>query len=246
MKAPNLFFRTPPPLAATALLAGTLAVFAYGFVLVRWNLEDFQHWIREDGLAEWLTVAALLACSVRAVWISRSLYGEGGRRSALRVWAVMAFLFFFGAMEEISWGQRVFGIESPAWFLEHNRQQETTLHNLMIGDVNINKLVFGKFLAVCVGFYMLVLPVLYRRSERVRGLVARLAVPIVQNYQILLYALVYLAVAPSLAIASKFGELFELFGSVVFFVALIHPYNHEAFASLRAAPRSSEAQAVSS
>jgi len=39
-------------------------------------------------------------------------------------------LFLFGAGEEISWGQRILGIETPSYFLEENRQQEMNIHNL--------------------------------------------------------------------------------------------------------------------
>ena len=33
-------------------------------------------------------------------------------------------------LEEISWGQRILGTESPEFFLTHNIQQETNLHNV--------------------------------------------------------------------------------------------------------------------
>jgi hypothetical protein len=33
-------------------------------------------------------------------------------------------------MEEISWGQRIFGIDTPGLFRKHNYQNEITLHNI--------------------------------------------------------------------------------------------------------------------
>ena len=42
----------------------------------------------------------------------------------------LAFLFFFGAGEEISWGQRILGFETPESLSEVNRQEEFNLHNL--------------------------------------------------------------------------------------------------------------------
>jgi hypothetical protein len=42
---------------------------------------------------------------------------------------------FLVAMEEISWGQRVFGYRPPAYFLENNYQQELNLHNVMSADL---------------------------------------------------------------------------------------------------------------
>jgi uncharacterized membrane protein len=51
--------------------------------------------------------------------------------------AVHSFLYFglfavlmLVALEEVSWGQRVLGIESPQYFSENNLQKELNLHNL--------------------------------------------------------------------------------------------------------------------
>lgn len=41
----------------------------------------------------------------------------------------IALMFFVIAMEEISWGQRIFDVESSEFFLEHNMQNEINLHN---------------------------------------------------------------------------------------------------------------------
>jgi hypothetical protein len=42
----------------------------------------------------------------------------------------LAILFFFGAGEEISWGQRIFGIAQPEILAEQNVQGELNIHNL--------------------------------------------------------------------------------------------------------------------
>jgi len=42
----------------------------------------------------------------------------------------LAVLFFFGAGEEISWGQRILGFETPQSISEVNKQEEFNLHNL--------------------------------------------------------------------------------------------------------------------
>lgn len=46
------------------------------------------------------------------------------------VYLGLAFLFFFGAGEEISWGQRILGFETPESISQVNRQEEFNLHNL--------------------------------------------------------------------------------------------------------------------
>lgn len=68
------------------------------------------------------------------------LYGfRLARRTFDKTWASLmkqlvylglAALFFFGAGEEISWGQRVLGFATPESLTQVNRQEEFNLHNL--------------------------------------------------------------------------------------------------------------------
>src|SRR5690349_2145976 len=44
------------------------------------------------------------------------------------VYLGLALLFFFGAGEEISWGQRIFGIQTPTSLAQVNKQDELNLH----------------------------------------------------------------------------------------------------------------------
>jgi len=48
------------------------------------------------------------------------------------VYLGMALLFFFGAGEEISWGQRIFGFKTPEPLAQVNKQDELNLHNLSV------------------------------------------------------------------------------------------------------------------
>ena len=63
------------------------------------------------------------------------------RRSLAKTWSSLvkqfvyvglALLFFFGAGEEISWGQRIFGIQTPQSLAQVNKQDELNLHNLTV------------------------------------------------------------------------------------------------------------------
>lgn len=220
---------TPIPKTLVGGVAIVLGILVYGLVLLRKDQEAFLVWIREDGLVEWLTVVVLLIMSAFSGTMSYAFGRSKPGSGAKTVWLFLAFLFFFGAMEEISWGQRILGIESPEWFLKHNRQGETNLHNLVILGVNINKLVFGKILAVLIGIYLLAVPLAYRLSQKFRDFIRRWGIPIVQNYQILIGIIVVLLVQPQLRIVEKAGELRELCICLVFLLVLLHPYNQEIF-----------------
>lgn len=83
--------------------------------------------VQEDQALEWASFwSFLIAGLVFAVAALRQ------RRTALRVpWflAGLAAFCVIVAMEEISWGQRVFGQQPPEYFLAENYQQEINLHN---------------------------------------------------------------------------------------------------------------------
>jgi len=82
---------------------------------------------REDGPVEFASFACFLVASVLA-------FVAAWRLRPTRPLAVGALAFgmllFVAAGEEISWGQRLFEIETPAALVDGNRQDELNLHNL--------------------------------------------------------------------------------------------------------------------
>lgn len=77
--------------------------------------------LQEDHFVEWWTVALFGAAgllALRLAWRERRAFD-----------ALVGAFCFFVAGEEFSWGQRLLGIMPPDVFLEHNRQQELTIHN---------------------------------------------------------------------------------------------------------------------
>lgn len=92
--------------------------------------------IPEDHLFEFIGASSLLITSLLFLYgfrvARRSL--EKTRMSLIKqmVYLGLAFLFFFGAGEEISWGQRIFGFRTPAPLTQANKQDELNLHNLSV------------------------------------------------------------------------------------------------------------------
>ncbi len=115
---------------AWAVLANGLLIggAALATILARGAPDQFYLLVQEDGVLEWCTFwAFLLAGGVSIVNASREL-----RRRRLPWWfAGLALFCFLVAMEEISWGQRLLGYRPPAYFLEHNFQQEFNFHNVV-------------------------------------------------------------------------------------------------------------------
>jgi hypothetical protein len=138
----------------------------------------------------------------------------------------------FGAGEEISWGQRVFDIETPQSLMARNAQKEMNLHNLTFEwngkEVKINRLVFGRGLAAALLLYLFVLAPLHRRNPRVRRLVDGWAIPMPTVYQVLAY-LVVVAVVELLIDSSKRGEMTEFAGAIVFMLNVVFPANRHIY-----------------
>jgi len=89
----------------------------------------------EDGLIENLGAVAFFVGATFFLAAFLHSRGAGNDFYVLRTdrnlfLLLLAVAFFFAAGEEISWGQRLFGWETPASLARLNEQNETTIHNL--------------------------------------------------------------------------------------------------------------------
>jgi len=208
------------------ILAVLAAFTVIGLALAVYDARLFRTYTSETGPIENLTVAALVAGAVVCSLRIRRLWG---RRPALFLLAtaLLGVLFLVATGEELSWGQRVLGFKSPEFFAQHNAQRETNLHNLVAGDVKINRLVFGTGLFVAVVVYCSLFPLAYRRWSAVRRLADALAVPVPRGRHVACYAV--LALVATL-IPSKFKwEVLELVSATMFVLITALPLNAAAF-----------------
>lgn len=83
----------------------------------------------EDNFVEWLTIVCLVLAGIFSLLIAAQIKN----RSDPRFWFFMIFAFVcvLSVLEEISWGQRIFDIQSPQFFLENSDQQEINIHNVI-------------------------------------------------------------------------------------------------------------------
>lgn len=138
------------------------------------------------------------------------------------------FLFLFGAGEEISWGQRIFNLESSDFFLENNRQNEINFHNLEIGEVSLNRLIFSQLLTAVMAIYLLILPFLYRKNQRIHKLIDKLVIPIPQSNHIIAFIVltIFIVILPNL---SRKWEVFELFFTAMLLLIFLNPVNKSVY-----------------
>ena len=111
--------------------------------------------IREDG---WIGISPRCCCSSLGLLVAK-VVAIGNTRG--RLWLVanilLALGLFFGFGEELSWGQRIFDVQSNDFFRKYNAQGETNLHNLMIDGIKINRWIFSYAFTILFGCYFLLL-----------------------------------------------------------------------------------------
>lgn len=114
----------------------SLLFIALSYAPIFMSPDVLDAFIREDRIYETLSPIYLLVTSVVfAVAFFRSSVSFDLRNPLWirrMIFLGLALLFFFAAGEEISWGQRILGIETPEFIESHNVQKELTLHNLDI------------------------------------------------------------------------------------------------------------------
>lgn len=156
-------------------------------VLILWQIyfpDSMDWWAKEDGPFEYATVLFYGVSSLIFWRMARrgNFPLNSTRRFGQIILITGALGCFFIMGEEISWGQRIIGWDTPESWAEMNYQQETTLHNLDWVYTNLTSSETGIFRA---NFFNLLfvgmglgLPVI-ALIPWARSLIARLAIPII-------------------------------------------------------------------
>lgn len=179
--------------------------------------------VAEDGLFEYLTALILLAISVFSLV---RVLKTGKSRNVY--WLVFNMLIiigaFFGFGEEVSWGQRIFSIDSGDFFIQNNLQNETNLHNLEVGGVNLNKL-FSSGLVVVFGTYFILTQFLYKRIPFIKNLIDLFGVqiPRIKHSILMLACTGFVLLIPELRI----WELWEAIFVALLLLVFIDPVNEK-------------------
>ncbi len=210
---------------ATALIV--LASFVFGHL----NFETLSSgYTVEDGLIEssgaffFLLASLVFLYSYRKTQ-PRNLFLLG-----------MALVLFLGFGEEISWGQRIFNIETPESVKEINIQEEINLHNLEIFHRRARggeKTGLALLLSIEMLFNLfwftlfIALPLLNRYVPFIQKLVTRLRFPVGTLPIGALFVFTYIVFKTSVVVteghpskynpAAEFGELKEMFYALYFF-----------------------------
>ncbi len=176
-------------------------------------------WLKEDGVYESL---AAITCVLTAVALA--CFGIMKKMSnKLVLFWLLSFslsLLFLGG-EEISWGQRIIGFETPERIAETNYQKELNLHNSTLIQSHNNKL--SVYLTKILVVYLVIFPIFlnafpsaleFSRKTRIPTppLSIALTALIAQLISTQTFRLIYgsTEVADSLSIGEAFESILEL------------------------------------
>jgi len=123
-----------------------ILILTSALIILMWLFlrDDLPNLYREDGLLETMTALLFLAAGLQ---VGIRVYFFQDNRNPW--YLLIASLFLFVGLEEISWGQRIFGWTTPDWFSGLNVQGETNFHNL------IDNRYLNQFFALGLGYLLI-------------------------------------------------------------------------------------------
>jgi len=137
------FFKLFPIKLSIYLLIYLIIFFTH--LIIHLNANNiFNQTMKEDGFLEWATFGVSILATILFFFAS-----------AFRIQCA----FFLGvfwlifAMEEISWGQRIFAIENPQFVETYNYQKELNFHNFLNPIINYLYLIFFLTIASIFTFF---------------------------------------------------------------------------------------------
>jgi hypothetical protein len=181
----------------------------------RTNLFYFESaMVAEDGFFQWMIFYTSILKPFRGAVFAASLVLAGN-----------AFLAF--AMDEMSWGQRIFNFSSPQFFLTHNTKMQFNFHHLVLNGFHINNIIFTFAIKIIATLYFLVLPFFYTKLDKIKMFVNRFAIPLPRYSQtgayIILAGLIRLIPSDLRFVIFEFGFYWILV------LMMYNPLNDEVF-----------------
>lgn len=209
------------PAIATGI---AINVFIMAWAII-WSGDTAKLWrlLGEDGIVEWMQFLCFSVIAGLLGFAFSERLKRGGTWLELLALAGLSALCALAALEEISWFQRILGVQSPEFFVANNRQAETNLHNLAVGSGSLHKNVLLKLIFIAGITHNLILPIVARTRPGLRRWVESLGLYLPPLSASIVY-LVLVALSHLLIEHPRKGELGETFGAVHYMATVFGAY----------------------
>jgi hypothetical protein len=175
------------------------------------DVQAVQRLTREDGVVETIGAVMFLLSSIvfgfayfLRLPCSREHHMDQMGLAKKNIFYLLLSLFFLLAfLEEISWGQRMFEVETPRAIAKINRQGEINIHNLQWfhgldssgrAKPSTRRFLCGDRIFSYFWFlYCVCIPLLDKYNQRARGVFDRIRLPMVPLHYALLFPVNYIA-----------------------------------------------------
>ena len=174
------------------------------------DIQSMQELTREDGVIETFGAIMFLVSSVvfglayfRSSCSQNGHVGQIGLARKNIFYLLLSLLFLLAFLEEISWGQRIFGIETPTVIAKVNRQKEINIHNLEWfhgHDKSGNRKRFlmlflngDRLFSIFWFVYCVCIPLLEKYNQRMKKVFAKIRLPVIPLQYAFLFPLNYVA-----------------------------------------------------
>lgn len=193
---------------------------------ILWSGDSASLWrlLVEDGIVEWMQFLCFAVTSGLLAFLAVEQWQREPKINLqLLAFVGLSLLVALAALEEISWFQRILHIATPEYFQTHNRQSETNLHNLAVGNASLHKAVLLKVIAIVGLTHNIILPLLARKRPAIRDFVEKFGLYLPPLSASVVY-IVLVAVSHLLIEHPRKGELGEMFGAVHYMVTVFAAY----------------------
>lgn len=210
------------PVIATGILINTFVL----LLALAWsdNPAKLDRLLIEDGIVEWMQFLCFTAIAgMLGFALTERLRRSDRGVLELLTLGGLSLLCALAALEEISWFQRILDVQSSEFFLQNNRQGETNIHNLAVGDGSLHKNVLLKLIFIAGITHNLILPLVARSKPGVRRWVESLGLYLPPLSASVVY-LVLVALSHILVEHPRKGELGEMFGAVHYMATVFGAY----------------------
>lgn len=124
---------------------GAPLAFLYVSIMELFPFDKLIYLSQEDEFFEMLQYVFLILALIYSYKLTKFFFSNKDKLQGFSFTMVfMVIILLIG--EEVSWGQRIFNIQTPQFIVENNAQQEISIHNLYLFDRNIDI----AYLMVCI------------------------------------------------------------------------------------------------